>query len=1092
MSIFALSPPSRAPFRWFNQGRPLPGILSAAVFIGLVLTVFGNGTAVLAQVDPAQPQTVGQPDLTESDPREAMRRESEFLSRTRQLTWEGRRAGESYFSADGRRMIFQSEREPGNPFFQIYVLDLDSGETTRISPGLGKTTCAWFHPSGSRVLYASTQDDPDALQEQQEEIAQRASGKERRYSWDYDQFYDIYDLDLSSGQSRNLTNSRGYDAEGSWSPDGTLITFASNRSALEQPLTPEDQKQFELDPAWANEIYIMQSDGTGVRRLTNTPGYDGGPFFSPDGRRLCWRRFSENGATAEIMTMAVDGSDPQQVTRLQAMSWAPYYHPSGQYLIFTTNRHGFANFELYLTDVSGVHEPVRVTWTPGFDGLPVFTPDGTQLAWTTNRTSNGQSQIFLAEWNHQRALELLGLQNIKAPPSTASESAGVTRARIPETRGPFAPADAVGHVEYLCLPQLGGRLTGTKGEQLATNYVALHFETLGLLPAGDHDTWFQEFEFTSGVSSGPDNRLTDGSHSFQQGTEWRPLAFSQVGEFPAAEAMFAGYGIRAPAAEGFDEYDSFVHLDVRDKWVVAFRFLPEGLTPERRQYLARFSSLRYKAMLARDLGARGLILVSGPTSGVREQLVPLRFDGSLAGTSLPVISVTDELAANWLKHGDRDLESVQKKLDSGDPALGFPIPGLSLAATIDIRQERRKGRNVLGRLQAGDEPAGQIVIVGAHVDHLGAGASGNSLARDDEAGGIHYGADDNASGVAAMLQIAAALSQAREAGTLQARRDVVFAAWSGEELGLLGSSHYVRNLESLFSQHAAGFERESAVESEAPDSPDSEDSGRKSDDGTIPESSDSAATASAATGSAASPGTPVQPAVDPATGPNTGGLNLYIAACLNLDMVGRMQEKLVLQGTGSSSAWQRLVEQANAPLGLALTLQQDSYIPTDASVFFLHGVPILSAFTGNHGEYHTPRDTPEKLNYEGIAQVAHLMSLVCRGLIRSEDPPVYVTQDRPRDGERRASLRAYLGSIPDYASSDTKGVLLSGVAKGAPADNAGVRGGDVIIRLAGRPIENIYDYTYAIEALKIGQEVEIVVLRKGTEVSLKVTPGSRD
>jgi hypothetical protein len=232
-------------------------------------------------------------------------------------------------------------------------------------------------------------------------------------------------------------------------------------------------------------------------------------------------------------------------------------------------------------------------------------------------------------------------------------------------------------------------------------------------------------------------------------------------------------------------------------------------------------------------------------------------------------------------------------------------------------------------------------------------------------------------------------------------------------------------------------------------------------------------------------------AEDPA-GPNTGGLSLYIAACLNMDMVGRLQEKLVLQGIGSSAAWQKIIEQANVPLGLALTLQDDSYLPTDASVFFLHGVPILSAFTGNHSEYHTPRDTPEKLNYEGIAKVANLMSLVCRYLIAAEQAPIYVAQERPKDSQRRAALRAYLGTVPDYAQSDVMGVMLSGVAKGGPAEVAGVKGGDVIVKLAGKAIENIYDYTYAIEALKSGQETEIAVLRDGKEVTLKVTPGSRD
>ena len=1006
-------------------------------------------------------------DITATDPAAAAKLEARLLSRTRQLTYEGRRAGEGYFSADGRQMVFQSERYEGNPFFQIYLLDLDSGVTRQISTGAGKTTCAWIHPDGNKVMFASTQDDPDAVKEQQEEIDLRASGKERRYSWDYDEFYDIYEYDTASGDYRNLTNTKGYDAEGSWSPDGKLIAFASNRSAYETKLSAEQQELFDRDPAWANEIYVMNADGTNVRRLTNSPGYDGGPFFSPDGKEICFRRFSENGATAEIMSMAIDGSQEKRLTNLGVMSWAPYYHPSGQYLIFTTNKHGFANFECYIVDREGKQEPVRVTYTPGFDGLPVFTPDGKQLSWTTNRTTNSQSQIFIAEWNHQQALKLLELSPAEATSSKSMAKSATGRA--PGTRADFAPADAVRHVEYLCRPQLQGRLTGTKGEKLATNYVALYLETLGLEPAGENETWFQEFEFTSGVSAGPNNVMTAGKQPLELNKDWRPLVFSKTGQFDAADVVFAGYGIQAPAGNGFEEFDSYVHLDVKDKWIMCFRFMPEGISAERRQYMNSFSSLRFKAMKARDLGARGLILVSGPTPKVKNELVPLQFDGSLAGTSLAVVSVSNDIAAGWLKSMGKDLAALQTKLDSGDPAMGFPIKELQVSAEIDIQQEKKTGRNVLGRLQVNDTPAHEIVVVGAHIDHLGAGPSANSLAKDDEQSNIHFGADDNASGVAAMLQIAEAMSVAKDAGKLEGKRDVIFAAWSGEELGLLGSSHYVKQMETLFSQHAAAFGEAPSAET-VPKSESDSDKDKTSADKDKP----------------ASPGN------DDRSGPNTGGLHLYIAACLNMDMVGRLQEKLVLQGIGSSSNWQQIIEKANVPVGLPITLQNDSYLPTDASVFFLHGVPILSAFTGNHGEYHTPRDTPEKINYEGISQISRFMSIVLKDLISQKKMPDYVMQTKPNDGQRRANLRAYLGSIPDYAASDTKGVQLSGVAKGGPADLAGVKGGDVIVNLAGKSIENIYDYTYAIEALKIGQEIEITVLRNGQPVTMKVTPGSRD
>ena len=333
--------------------------------------------------------------------------ERDFLSRVRRLTVEGRRAGEGYWSPDGQRLIFQSEREPGNPFYQIYALDFASGETKRISPGYGKTTCAFFRPGTDQILFASTHHDPKSKAYQQEEIDFRASGKERRYSWDYDPEFEIYAAAEKTGQFTRLTNARGYDAEASYSPDGQRIVFSSMRDAYNRTLSAAEQKQVEVDPSFFGEIYIMRADGSGQTRLTNVTGYDGGPFFSPDGTRIVWRRFDESGLIANVWTMKIDGTDQRQITDFKAMSWAPYIHPSGQYLLFASNKLGFENFEVYMADVEGKKEPVRITYSDGFDGLPVPSPDGRRLAWTSSRAGGREGQIFLADWNHEKALAAL-------------------------------------------------------------------------------------------------------------------------------------------------------------------------------------------------------------------------------------------------------------------------------------------------------------------------------------------------------------------------------------------------------------------------------------------------------------------------------------------------------------------------------------------------------------------------------------------------------------------------------------------------------------------------------------------------------------
>ena len=249
----------------------------------------------------------------------------------------------------------------------------------------------------------------------------------------------------------NLTHSPGYDAEGSFSPDGKQIVFCSLRAAFPLEKLPTDQRdRYEKDASWFGDIYIMNADGSNVRRLTDAPGYDGGPFFSPDGQRIVWRHFDENGMIADVWTMKLDGSDKRRVTDFKSMSWAPFYHPSGKYFIFTSNKLGFENFELFLVDANGEHEPVRVTFTPGFDGLPVFSPDGKKLCWTSGRTSDGKSQLFLADWNDAAARAALQAALDKRKPR---------RFRLRRRPGSPTPATARKSERTICARKSNGSRT---------------------------------------------------------------------------------------------------------------------------------------------------------------------------------------------------------------------------------------------------------------------------------------------------------------------------------------------------------------------------------------------------------------------------------------------------------------------------------------------------------------------------------------------------------------------------------------------------------------------------------------------------------
>ncbi|MCC6699532.1 MAG: M28 family peptidase, partial [Candidatus Hydrogenedentes bacterium] len=430
------------------------------------------------------------------------------------------------------------------------------------------------------------------------------------------------------------------------------------------------------------------------------------------------------------------------------------------------------------------------------------------------------------------------------------------------------------------------------------------------------------------------------------------------------------------------------------------------------------------AMLARDRGAVGIVFISGPNSQVQDPLVDLRFDASFSGTSIAAVSVDDATGEGLLSTAGRTLESLQTELDTGEPVMGFEPPDTRLQVNVKIVQEKRTGRNVIGRLRSGVQDSESVVVVGAHIDHLGRGAGAGSLARDYEKERIHYGADDNASGVAGLFEIAQLLAQRKAGGQLPAKRDILFAAWSGEELGLLGSAQFVKTYQG------------------------------------IPESA------------------PLWPA---------------IAAYVNMDMIGRLTSAVVLGGAGSSPVWPEAIEVwANTVDGFQFTTQNDNYLPTDATSFYVRGVPFLNAFTGAHAEYHTPRDTPEKINYEGAARIAQFMAAAVEDLACRAEAPAYTPAPKPRDTSSGAGLRAYLGTIPDYSQDDGKGVKLAGVAEGGPAATAGLRGGDVVVEFAGKKIENIYDYTYALEAVKIGEPVDIVVRRGDEQLTMKVTPGARE
>jgi Tol biopolymer transport system component len=314
--------------------------------------------------------------------------EGAHLRNTRQLTHDFVRAGEGYFGPDRNRIIFQAEeKDTGNPFYQIFTMDLDSGRSRRISPGVGRTTCSYFRPDGKKVIFASSHLDPEAKAHQKEEYARRAEdrrlGRRRNYQWDFDPYMDIFEANPDGSGLRRLTDAAGYDAEGSYSPDGKHIVFCSNRDGN-------------------LELYIMDADGTNVRQLTHAPGcYNGGPFFSPDGTRVIFRSDRKKKDYLQLYVINADGTGERALTDTNGVNWGPYWYKDGRHIVYAAADHSDPrarpNYDLWWLDVDK-GKKTRLTFAPAADVLPVFSPDGTKLMWTSTRTDDHSSQLFMADF----------------------------------------------------------------------------------------------------------------------------------------------------------------------------------------------------------------------------------------------------------------------------------------------------------------------------------------------------------------------------------------------------------------------------------------------------------------------------------------------------------------------------------------------------------------------------------------------------------------------------------------------------------------------------------------------------------------------
>ena len=566
------------------------------------------------------------------------------------------------------------------------------------------------------------------------------------------------------------------------------------------------------------------------------------------------------------------------------------------------------------------------------------------------------------------------------------------------------------HVKHLASEALEGRRTGTKGATEAARYIAAEFKRVGLKPlAGDakrngsESQFLQKFPYVAGVELGGRNgllaRMNDVHMSLTVREDWMPLGFSANDRLNFARATLVGYGITASELNHNDYADPKVAGSV----AIALAGTPDGDNPHGQ--FARYSDVRWKAVAARNAGALALIIIASEQDFKQDRLSKLRYDnGGDAG--IPVIAISRKAATDLLFRPLADFELAAKSKS----AAAYQRLAWSISLDTNLVRNELPAYNVIGMLEGADPVLkNEYVVIGAHYDHLGRGGEGSgSLA--PRSGDIHYGADDNASGTAGVLELARVLRAQKP----RPKRTIIFVAFGGEEEGLLGSNYYVNH--------------------------------------------------------------PLIPLAS-------------TVAMINMDMIGRMQNRrLVVGGVGTAKEWREILAADTEKL-FQLTLNEDGFGPSDHSSFYGKQVPVLFFWTGTHTDYHKPTDTFEKINYEDEAGILRLVARIVNQMDAADKRLTYTTA-KADPAPRTGGFRVFLGTIPNYADSNN-GLLLDGVRDNSPAAKAGLKAGDRVVKIGKFEIKNVYDYTSALGEMKAGEEYVVEVVRGTERLTLKLIPEAR-
>lgn len=595
---------------------------------------------------------------------------------------------------------------------------------------------------------------------------------------------------------------------------------------------------------------------------------------------------------------------------------------------------------------------------------------------------------------------------------------------------------------FLAGPDCEGRGVKTEGIHKAAEYIVEQFQAAGVKPGGKDGSYFQPFKIRGGPQLGTPNSLVlsgpDGKKlELKYGDDFSPVGLSASAK-AKADLVFVGYGITAKQPD----YDDYADINVKGKWVVVLRQAPQATSDKPPYDINRGSphpALSKKLENAVKNGAAGLIFVNHFSDGKDDDLMSFDY-GTGPDQKVPVLHVKRKLLEEMLDSVGKNLADLEAEIDEKFEPRSVALEGWSASGEVTVVRPDIDAKNIIGVVEGAGPLADETVVIGAHYDHLGYGEVGSLLGRAG-LGKVHYGADDNGSGTTGLIELARRFAADKNRNG----RRLVFIAFSGEEIGLLGSRHYCK--EPIFPLEKTAFMINMDM------------IGRS------------------------------------VVLPNGGLAATLGIAGTEAGEDGFVQtQRLVINGTGTAEGLEDVVDDATKGKNFDLRKRAGGTGPSDHDSFYRKRVPVLFLYTGTHRDYHRPTDTPDKIDYHGMARIVDLVQELTAELAGQEAKPKYLVvrenwADPTDDSPARPRMNfPKLGIMPGNYESEAGGVLVDDVSPGGAAEEGGVKPGDIIIEIAGKPVKNITGYMTVLGGQKAGEELEVKVMRKDKPVSLKLVP----